>query len=129
MNNPTYHLGIARVSLQLLTDILRLPEGHEVIGVRAKRDAVGGEYEFEVLIDGPLMPETGADEITPRVRIMCSVDIGEPELSRKITCSFEPEVLAVFQVDPEKGQIVGSKQYPHACRDGSGSPIWNPSRV
>lgn len=74
-------LGIVVISFGLLEQILHLPEGHRVYGLRVT-DTLSDT--FEVCIEGPSLGELPEGRVIPRVRYEVSVT-EDPELVRTRT--------------------------------------------
>jgi len=53
----TKRIGILRISTKLLGDLLQLPENHKIINVLGSDQRSWLPYEFEIIIEGPKMPE------------------------------------------------------------------------
>jgi hypothetical protein len=80
-------LGIVTVSMDLLAQMFHFPEGHKIIDVR-RRDSDFGT--FQILCEGPTLPETTAAEYTPNVQYLVNVtESGEMVRERKYIGHFE----------------------------------------
>lgn len=84
----TQKVGKARVSYSHLTEMLPLPKGHRIIALREGPPFQGGY--FEILIEGPTLPETEEGTTTPDVEIIFLMELGEPVPERKFTTRIQP---------------------------------------
>lgn len=73
--------GILTVSYSCLEQVLHLPEGHKVVGLRQ-----GDNFteSFEIAVEGPQLPEKAENAVAPRVQYQITVTEAE-ELVRKRT--------------------------------------------
>lgn len=75
----TKRIGIVTVTLGSLDEMLHMPEGHRVVGIRLVDSF---SETFEVAVEGPTLPLRGENDVTQRVQYQVSVT-EEPELVRK----------------------------------------------
>lgn len=72
--------GILSIGIEFLGDLIHLPKGHRIVAVRAS-DPFRPDY-FDVLVEGPTLPESAASDPLPKVSY---------EVSQKETGKMVPE--------------------------------------
>jgi hypothetical protein len=81
-------VGIIRVSMGLLAELLNFPPDHRIIDVRRRGDANFGE--FDALCEGPTLPATRLDEMTPRADYLVRItESAKMVREKKFIGSFE----------------------------------------
>jgi hypothetical protein len=80
MSEPTNRIGIVTVSLGLLAQWMHLPAGTFINDVRSKEKGVTGE--FEILVEGPAVPETPL--LSPTPHLHCTVTVTAPKVELKL---------------------------------------------
>ena len=77
--------GILSVTPELLTQLLHLPEGVNILDARHD----GFRQVVELLITGPMLPELPENEATPMVRALFTKTLGESAPREIYTCTIE----------------------------------------
>ena len=102
--SKTRQVGIVSVDMEVLARAFHFPEGHRIVDVRRKDM---GWDQFEILCEGPTLPEVGVGAPTPNVQYLISVtESGEMVRKREYTGSFQSHadvaVGSIFKRPPSE---------------------------
>lgn len=77
MNEEEKTLGIVRIDLEVLSDMLNLPEGYQAVRVVCPSTQYNMDPAISLIIEGPLMPHVKFGYEIPHLTAWINFDTGE----------------------------------------------------